>query len=243
MQPMTAPRYFVDKYRESLPKTIYYDGWEHVACILPNVNTLNFIKKYIPTPCDDTIIAEIGIGVGATTHQIATYMNNRGKLLIFDFHDTVIPVKKMMEAEGYTNVMPLGCSYKRLDSYNWNLLDLIKNANGRKLFDYVYLDGAHSFPVDALAFFLIDILLKPGGYIEFDDYAWTHGNHIRGSYSKYLDSHEDANLHSFLHTTMDNFTQQQIDLKQVALIVDILVRQNVRYTEIETNRLFKKLCD
>jgi hypothetical protein len=38
--------------------------------------------------------------------------------------------------------------------------------------DYVFLDGAHTFAIDALTFFLTDRLLKIGGHFDFDDYSW-----------------------------------------------------------------------
>jgi len=41
-------------------------------------------------------------------------------------------------------------------------------------FDLCYVDGAHSWFVDALAFFLVDRLLRPGGWIIFDDLEWTY---------------------------------------------------------------------
>ena len=41
-------------------------------------------------------------------------------------------------------------------------------------FDFVYLDGAHNWFVDGLAFFLADRLLRPGGWIILDDIDWTY---------------------------------------------------------------------
>jgi predicted O-methyltransferase YrrM len=41
-------------------------------------------------------------------------------------------------------------------------------------FDLCYLDGAHNWFVDGLAFFLVHRLLKPGGWIIFDDVDWTY---------------------------------------------------------------------
>ena len=38
------------------------------------------------------------------------------------------------------------------------------------IFDYVFIDGAHTWMLDALAFLLVDRLLRVGGYVDFDDY-------------------------------------------------------------------------
>jgi Predicted O-methyltransferase len=62
-------------------------------------------------------------------------------------------------------------------SYNWELMQLIEQQRGARhtdpLFDFVFIDGAHTWEVDGLAFFLIDKLLLPGGFVLFDDVHWT----------------------------------------------------------------------
>ena len=40
-------------------------------------------------------------------------------------------------------------------------------------FDFVFIDGAHTWEVDGLAFFLVDRLLEPDGWLLFDDVHWT----------------------------------------------------------------------
>ena len=64
-------------------------------------------------------------------------------------------------------------------SYNWELMRLIQGQRDghttMPLFDFVFIDGAHSWEVDGLAFFLADKLLRPGGWVLFDDVHWTMG--------------------------------------------------------------------
>src|SRR4051812_39229968 len=38
-----------------------------------------------------------------------------------------------------------------------------------------FIDGAHSWETDALAFTLVDLLLRPDRWIIFDDLDWTYG--------------------------------------------------------------------
>lgn len=57
-------------------------------------------------------------------------------------------------------------------SFNWELGKLVKE-NQEPIFDFCYLDGGHDFHTTALAFTLIDRLLKPNGMIVFDDITWT----------------------------------------------------------------------
>ncbi|UCC18380.1 MAG: class I SAM-dependent methyltransferase [Promethearchaeota archaeon] len=62
-------------------------------------------------------------------------------------------------------------------SYNWELMKIVeKNTIQGKctpVFDFCYIDGAHTWEVDGLAFFLVEKLLKPGAWILFDDIEWT----------------------------------------------------------------------
>lgn len=102
----------------------------------------------------------------------------------------------MLNLEGFNNIKTFGSSYKKLDSYNWHLLSLWQNYK-QPIFDYVFLDGAHSFPVDALAFFLIDMLLKKGGIIDFDDYNCTHAWHIETNEKKYKEKRAKWNMEHF----------------------------------------------
>jgi hypothetical protein len=94
------------------------------------------------------------------------------------------------------------------------------------LFDYAFLDGAHVWAVDGFTFLLTDMLLKPNGYIEMDDFDWT----LRGSS---LDPTKNRSTRKF-------YTNEQIDSKQVELIIDLLIRRSGRYTELTKNRLFQK---
>ena len=95
-------------------------------------------------------------------------------------------------------------------------------------FDYVYLDGAHTWGVDALAFLLIDRLLKPGGYVDFDDYDWTIATSPTINPSAYP-------------ATLKLYTEEQIGTPQVKLIVDLLVRREGCYEELVENKVYRKL--
>lgn len=63
-------------------------------------------------------------------------------------------------------------------SYNWELMKVIEahthNGVCQPVFDFCFIDGAHTWEVDGLAFFLVEKLLKPGGWLLFDDLHWTY---------------------------------------------------------------------
>lgn len=56
-------------------------------------------------------------------------------------------------------------------SYTWALMRFLEQ-DPMPRFDFVYVDGAHSWDVDGFAFYLVDQLLEPGGWILFDDLNW-----------------------------------------------------------------------
>jgi hypothetical protein len=70
-------------------------------------------------------------------------------------------------------------------SYNWTLMHLLERQTsatadgGRAIepcFDLCFIDGAHSWETDALAFTLVDLLLRPDRWIILDDLDWTYAS-------------------------------------------------------------------
>jgi predicted O-methyltransferase YrrM len=59
-------------------------------------------------------------------------------------------------------------------SLTWRLMRMIESPR-RPVFDFVYLDAGHTWDVTGFAFFLVDKLLRPGGWLVFDDLPWTYG--------------------------------------------------------------------
>jgi SAM-dependent methyltransferase len=102
-------------------------------------------------------------------------------------------------------------------------------AHEQPVFDYVFIDGSHTWAHDALAFLLVDRLLRPGGYADFDDYTWS----LRHSPSMNPQAYPDVE---------QLYTDEQIDRPQVALVVDLLVRRDPRYAEVVPNKIFRKVA-
>ena len=174
-------------------------------------------------PDQSFVYAEFGFYHGATAQRVLESFPN-AEVHLFDFEKNVEQARIRLTSYKdrvtfYSNTQAY------LDSYNWSLMQLMKLGK-REYFDYVFLDGAHVWAVDALTFFLCDKLLKPTGYMEFDDEDWT----IRGSS---LDPRKNR-------FTLKFYTNEQIDSKQVALILDLLVRDSNAYEELSENRLFRK---
>jgi predicted O-methyltransferase YrrM len=190
------------------------------------IDFLNSSECQLPSESDASIeIAEIGCWKGGTTLKFAEFLNHSGKLHLFDYDDNVRSVALSLREKGFDNVETWGSSYKYLDSYNWSLMKLLQKSKLPR-FDYVYLDGAHTWAIDALAFFLCDLLLKPGGYIDFDDYDW-----------RLKDSSLDP---AKVPETAAIYTEEQISTQQVKLVINLLVRNGQSYQEVVPNKIFRK---
>jgi len=194
-----------------------------VAVSEPNNETISFITR---TKC--RCIAELGVYKGHTSLEFAKFLNGEGELHLFDFEDRVTNVVDALRLAGFHNFRTFGSSYKSQDSYNWSLAKLLEEHTG-PIYDYVFLDGAHTWVVDALTTFLADRLLKVGGYLDFDDYDWTLG----GS--------PTLNPNTF-PATAKAYTDEQIAAPQVKMILDLLMRRDPRYREVVPNKIFQKMA-
>jgi predicted O-methyltransferase YrrM len=62
-------------------------------------------------------------------------------------------------------------------SYQWSLIQEIKRFTDNDLlvpiYDLIFLDGAHNVYHDVGAFFMAEMLLRPGGYLIIDDIPWV----------------------------------------------------------------------
>jgi predicted O-methyltransferase YrrM len=171
--------------------------------------------------------AEVGVYKGDTTLSIAELLAGKGEIHLFDFDDRLTEVVGRLRPAGHHNLVPHANSRRLLDSYNWSLMQVLAEHD-QPVFDYVFLDGAHTWALDALAFCLIDRLLCKGGYVDFDDYDWT----LAGSPSMRPEVFPDVRR---------LYSDEQIATTQVQLVVDLLVRRNPTYHEVVPNKVFRKV--
>jgi len=191
-----------------------------MACPVNQV-TVDMVKRVQPK-----VYAEVGIAVGSTTLAVAEILPADSEMYLFDFYDKVESVTAKLSKKGFTRVKGYGNSYKLRDSYNWSLMKLL-SENTEPIFDYVFLDGMHTWDIEGFSFLLVDKLLKPGGYVDFDDYDWT----LKGSPT--LAPH-------LFPLTSKLYTNEQIKTKQIKLVVDLLVKRNKDYVEILPNKIYQK---
>lgn len=170
--------------------------------------------------------AEFGFYKADTARNICQRFPNC-HLHLFDFYENIDFAKEKLK--DFPNLVSYyGNTQKFNDSYNWNLIKLIINNRYQPIFDYCFLDGAHTFAIDALNFFLCDRLTRVGGFIDFDDYDWT----LR-----------DSSLDPIkVPIIAEQYTDEQIDTRQVAVIIDHLVRPDKRYREVVERKVFQKIA-
>lgn len=186
--------------------------------------TYEFMKTVF-TQAQHFHYAEFGFYHAATADNVCKLFPN-AILHLFDYPEMIERAKPIL-AKYPNKIFYYANTQKYNDSYNWSLIKLLKEQNGIPFFDYCFLDGAHTFAIDALNFFLCDKLTRVGGYVDFDDYDWA----IRGSS---LDP-------SKVPVIADQYTDEQINTQQVALIVDELVKRDPRFLEVSENKIFKKV--
>lgn len=123
-------------------------------------------------------VAEIGVGVGATTIEIIKGLGEEDTLYLFSFDEEVNELKDDLEKinDNHVKIVACGNSRRTYDSYSWNLAEMVLSmyeTSDDGVFDLVYLDGAHTFIHDGLSASLLKILLRPNGVVIFDDLFWT----------------------------------------------------------------------
>ena len=119
-------------------------------------------------------VLEIGFFHGKSSAYFASILEDlgRGHLVTLD-RDTARKRKPNIEQVLSTldlahRVTPIYAHR----SYTWELAKMIQ-AKPRPQFDLCYFDGGHTWDVTGFGFVLVDMLLRPGGWIVFDDLPWT----------------------------------------------------------------------
>jgi predicted O-methyltransferase YrrM len=171
-----------------------------------------FVREHRPRRC-----LELGVGHGISALYIGAALeaNGLGTLTSVDRRSAQgrkPPARAVIEQAGLGDRIDV--VYEET-SYTWFLHDALRRqlADGRiePRYDFVFIDGAHTWDVDALAFSLVDRLLRPGGWILFDDLGWK------------------------LDERWPNVPVHQRSLAQVTEIWDVLVVTHPDYDEFRSD--------
>jgi predicted O-methyltransferase YrrM len=124
-------------------------------------------------------ILELGFAHGVSTCYMAAALSElgRGSIVTIDLESAREErpnIEELLDRIGERHRVTV---FFEPTSYTWRMMRFLEEGGGPR-FDLCYLDGAHSWFIDALAFFLVDRLLRPGGWIIFDDLDWTYATSI-----------------------------------------------------------------
>ncbi len=124
-------------------------------------------------------ILEIGFHHGVSTCYMAAALAERGSghIVTLDHQisrDKVPNLPQLLDDFGFAEyVTPVFAER----SYTWELHRLLAGAvtdqRDRQQFDFMFHDADHTWDGTSLAFFLGDLMLRPDGWMLFDDYRWT----------------------------------------------------------------------
>jgi predicted O-methyltransferase YrrM len=125
-------------------------------------------------------LLELGTFHGKSTAYLASVLEalGRGTLVTVDRVDAEVKnpnVYQILRSLGLSHRVQV---YLEPRSLTWRLMTLIEEHE-RPCFDFCYFDAGHSWDVTGFAFFLVDRLLKPGGWVVFDDLNWTFERMIK----------------------------------------------------------------
>ena len=135
-----------------------------------------YLERFIKSKKLSNLL-ELGFAHGVSSCYLASILDDcgRGHLTTIDLASARHRQPNIEELLNKLNLDNYVSIYYEYESYNWRLMKFIEE-NDEPIFDFCYIDGAHDWNVDGFAFLLVDKLLKPGGWIVFDDIDWTFGS-------------------------------------------------------------------
>lgn len=163
-------------------------------------------------------VLELGIMHGVSTCYIADTLRDLGgghvTSLDLDLsRDNKPDAETLLKQLGLMEMVTI-----RLDptSYVWTLMKMLEEDPAPR-YDLCYLDGAHDWFADGFAFFLVDKILRPGGWLVFDDISWSFAT------SPALAATD----------RVQEMPLEQRNTQQVRKVYDLLVKTHPSYAEFK----------
>jgi predicted O-methyltransferase YrrM len=127
-------------------------------------------------------ILEIGFFQGKSSAYFAAILEDlgRGHLMTIDKQNAKKHNPNILDVLSSLGLALRVTPVFAVRSHTWELGKLIRQSP-RPQFDMCYFDGGHTWDVTGFGFMLVDMLLKPGGWIIFDDLDWTIASSVKRS--------------------------------------------------------------
>jgi predicted O-methyltransferase YrrM len=175
-------------------------------------------------------ILELGFAHGTSTCYMAAALDERGAGSIVTIdrpqaRDLEPSLETLLERMGlWRFVRPIYADV----SYTWELMKIIQSSTVAGIchpqFDFGFIDGAHTWETDGLAFFLADKLLRTGGWLLFDDLVWRMSDDPR----------------MLAHSSVRALPREVRDTPQVARIFELLVCQHPSYSQVKVEEAWSR---
>lgn len=195
-----------------------------------NAKVLDLVKAMAEEGTPVMNYAEIGVYEGDTAHEVAHALEPGATMQLFDFDFRLKEVEHGLKqdeilAEKDITVRLTPNTDLIYDSYNWSLAKAMMEGIS---YDFVFIDGAHTWHHDGMAFMLADKMLRPGGLMVFDDTNWAIG------LSKTM-------CPDIYPEVIEQYTEEQITALQVKMIIELLVMPDPRYEEVIKYFAYRKV--
>ena len=163
-------------------------------------------------------VLELGFHHGVSTCYLAAGVGSSGSVTTIDqpAAGRLDPnVEALLERCGLRGRVTVFYEKK---GYNWRLMKLLQSDLTPR-FDLCFIDGSHLWADEGLAFFLCDRLLRPGGWIVFDDLDWTLAS-ARAADGGVQDADAEAD---------------ERNTAQVRQVYELLVKPHPQYADFRTD--------
>lgn len=179
----------------------------------------DFIREYKPAN-----VLELGFAHGKSSNFIAAALheNGKGHLTTVDLQDNPRDpsIHDLLQRTGLGDHVTV---HRETSSYTWFLKKQIENqSNGMgctPLYDFCFIDGAKNWTIDGAAFFMADKLLKPDGWMLFDDLDYTYRYHEQRTGKHIMDGINFREL-----------GQDEVDQAHIERVFRLLVMQHPAYS-------------
>lgn len=174
----------------------------------------DFVRKTKPDKC-----LELGFYHGSSSCYIAAALqeNGSGHLTSIDRISALEITPSITDMVQKTGLNEYITPIFAKKSYNWELMKIIENNSFQyglePIYDFCFIDGAHSWETDGFAFLLCAKLLKPGGWVLFDDLAYR----FQDTYAK-----QETNIDDYLA----EMTDEERNTPQIEKVFSLLVSQH-----------------
>ena len=194
----------------------------------PSPDALEVLRRLLEVQPSATV-AEVGVGIGATSIEMVKMMGGKGSLHLFDFEDRVSELAADLRNSEFCQGLEIvehGNSRKTFDSYAWTLASMVlsmRNAGqSTEAFDFVYLDGAHSYQYDAPSCVILKEMIKPGGYLVFDDMYWSFMK------SPVMNPTKKPDI-------KNHYSDEQLEQPHIEMVVKLFMETDARFKQVYLN--------